>query len=161
MASQALQVRFIGMEPPVSDEDAERLARLIAEEVRRRHGAMRLPTSGTLVELRVELQSNAVGDRGCVALANALKSLRDIASEPRVSTNSLSRLPYFLASQRRAETGAREDGTPARVWCVKRVDSRYVFRKRSQAWVRDFRLYANKVGGSAQSQYRMRILVDV
>lgn len=88
---QVLILRFSGVEPPLKDDDAEHLATKIVHEIRQRRKALRLPTTGSLVELKILLQQNCIGDNGMSALVAAFRSLRDVAwiSDLRVYANRI------------------------------------------------------------------------
>lgn len=78
----------------MDDDDAVRLAAKIVEEVRERlkSKTIRLPTSGSLVELKIALHHHQrIGDRGINALVSALLSLKDVAwvSDLRLYANSV------------------------------------------------------------------------
>lgn len=88
---QVLILRFSGLEPPLKDDDVLHLATKIVREIRQRRKALRLPTTGSLVELKILLQQNCIGDDGISALVAAFQSLRDVAwiSDLRVYANRI------------------------------------------------------------------------
>lgn len=84
-----LIMRFIALE--LTDDDVARLASRMTQEVRERRATMRLATTCSLVELKVLLQQNRIGDSGVSALVASILSLRDVAwiSDLRVFANCI------------------------------------------------------------------------
>ncbi|KAJ8604313.1 hypothetical protein CTAYLR_002558 [Chrysophaeum taylorii] len=84
-----LSARFVALDPPMNDADAIDLARRIKAELRERSKSM--PTTGSLIELKIWLQQNRISDEGMAALSAALASARDVAwvSDLRVYANRI------------------------------------------------------------------------
>lgn len=77
LRDQVLSLRQVDSD--LGDDDAVKIAEQLSGEVRRRATKLSLPTTASLVEIKVFMQQNNIGDRGAAALAEALYSVKDVA----------------------------------------------------------------------------------
>ncbi|KAH8056882.1 hypothetical protein JL722_7102 [Aureococcus anophagefferens] len=82
-----LWLRVADLDPPLRDDELANLAERIVEEVAKKRETARLPTTGTLFELRLDLQGGDVADDGVRGLVDALASLRDVVRDLRLYKN--------------------------------------------------------------------------
>ncbi|KAH8070161.1 hypothetical protein JL721_5386 [Aureococcus anophagefferens] len=103
-----LWLRVAELDPPLRDDELANLAERIVEEVTKKRETARLPTTGTLFELRLDLQGGDVADDGVRGLVDALASLRDVAYvrdlrlyKNRVGDGGAAALAELLQTQRK------------------------------------------------------------
>ena len=101
-AGDVLTVRGINL--GWTDAEIVAFCRGFPDEVRQRRKTMALPTTGSLVELKLYFQHNKISNDGVAALVDALQKLTDVAwvSDLRLYSNAISKtdaLAEFLNSQ--------------------------------------------------------------
>ena len=78
--AHALSLNLPGRSPPLSDSDAFDMAGTLLNELRRRFNEVTIMRNrSALLEVTIRLNDNAIGDRGCRAIASSLIQCSGIA----------------------------------------------------------------------------------